>query len=147
MLVVLILFYYVRSLHEKDLKDGFGSTYLPPALQRVMPKASREWIWQYVFPSPVLSTDPRSGVRRRHHMHMESINKSIKQAALFCSVDKRVSAYAFRHSFATHLLDAGADLKAVQELLGHESLATTQKYTHLSISRLMEAYDKAHPRR
>jgi integron integrase len=121
----------VRRLHEEDLAQGLGEVYLPDALDRKYPNAAREWGWQFVFPSGRLSTDPRSGVARRHHIHENGLQKSIKKAALAAGLTKRVNCHALRHSFATHLLAAGYDIRTVQELLGHADVSTTMIYTHV----------------
>ncbi len=121
----------VRSLHEQDLALGLGTVYLPYALDRKYPNASREFAWQYVFPAPYLSTDPVSGVRQRHHLNESSLQKAVKQAARQASIDKSVSPHTFRHSFATHLLESGYDIRTVQELLGHKDVKTTMIYTHV----------------
>jgi integron integrase len=111
----------VKRLHEEDLARGYGAVYLPDALARKYPNAEREWLWQYVFPSDQLSTDPRSGVTRRHHLNESGLQKAVRQAARAVGLDKRVTCHTFRHSFATHLLEAGYDIRTVQELLGHKA--------------------------
>ncbi|MBO9394011.1 integron integrase [Caldilinea sp.] len=121
----------VRRLHEEDLAKGYGSVYLPDALDRKYPNASREWIWQYVFPSDRLSTDPRSGVVRRHHLDESGLQKAVRAAARAAGINKRVTCHTFRHSFATHLLENGYDIRTVQELLGHKNVKTTMIYTHV----------------
>ncbi|MCL4504827.1 MAG: integron integrase [Chloroflexi bacterium] len=121
----------VKRLHEEDLAKGYGAVYLPDALERKYPNASREWIWQYVFPSEQLSVDPRSGVTRRHHLDESGLQKAVRQAAAAAGLDKRVTCHTFRHSFATHLLENGYDIRTVQELLGHKDVKTTMIYTHV----------------
>lgn len=121
----------VHALHQQDLDNGYGSVYLPYALERKYPNAEKEWIWQYVFPSNRLSTDPRSGVLRRHHVHENSLQKAVRRAAQLARIPKRVSPHTFRHSFATHLLESGYDIRTVQELLGHKNVSTTMIYTHV----------------
>jgi integrase len=118
-------------LHGQDLERGYGSVYLPYALAKKYPTADREWIWQYVFPSYSLSQDPRSGVTRRHHLSESTIQKALKKAVRQSGVQKRVSCHTFRHSFATHLLQNGYDIRTVQELLGHKDVKTTMIYTHV----------------
>jgi integron integrase len=121
----------VRALFKADRERGLGEVYLPDALARKYPKAAREWGWQYVFPSARLSVDPRTGRTRRHHIHENGLQKAVKKAAQAAGIYKRVNCHALRHSFATHLLEAGCDIRIVQELLGHADVSTTMIYTHV----------------
>jgi integrase len=121
----------VKLIHECDLREGFGDVYLPHALVRKYPNAGKEWLWQYVFPAKRRSVDPRTGIERRHHLDASPVNKSIQKAAREAGLTKRVSAHVFRHSFATHLLQRGIDIRTVQALLGHSDVSTTMIYTHV----------------
>ncbi len=121
----------VRELHEGDIKQGFGAVYMPNALERKYPDAAKEWRWQYVFPAAKLSTDPRTLVVRRHHVQEQAIQRAVKQAVRDADLIKAATPHTFRHSFATHLLEGGYDIRTVQELLGHADVSTTMIYTHV----------------
>ena len=122
----------VRLIHEADLKQGYGAVYLPGALERKYPGAARDWRWQYVFPARDFSIDPRTGVKRRHHLDEATVHRSIKAAVARVGIPKRISSHTFRHSFATHALQNGADIRTIQELLGHDDVSTTMIYTHVA---------------
>ena len=121
----------VRQLHQRDLEAGGGRVHLPYALGRKYPRADQEWGWQYVFPAPDLSRDPRTGRAGRHHLHERALQRSFKAAARKAGIVKPATVHTLRHSFATHLLMSGYDIRTVQEILGHRSVKTTMIYTHV----------------
>lgn len=121
----------VRLQHEDDLAEGYGEVELPDALSRKYPSAARSWKWQFVFPAPRISQDPRSQKLRRHHLTTSFVRRRVTAAAKRAGIDKHVTCHTLRHSFATHILEAGSDIRTVQDLLGHANLQTTQIYTHV----------------
>lgn len=122
---------YVKALHHKDLAAGFGSVSMPFALGKKYPAAHKELLWQYIFPASVVYTDPETNITQRHHIHETALQRAIREAARLAKIQKRVTPHTFRHSFATHLLEAGYDIRTVQELLGHKDVKTTMIYTHV----------------
>ena len=121
----------VHQRHQHDLAAGFGRVYVPDALQRKYPNANREWGWQWVFPASQISLDPRSGEHRRHHLHESVLQRAVKEAARTIGLTKATNCHTLRHSFATHLLEDGYDIRTIQELLGHRDVKTTMIYTHV----------------
>jgi len=122
----------IRELYEKDRADDLAGVYLPEALERKYPNAGKEWNWFWVFPSPNLSIDPRTRVVRRHHLSPMTFQRIVQQAAKAAGIAKHVTVHTLRHSFATHLVEKGYDIRTVQELLGHSDVRTTMVYTHVA---------------
>ena len=122
----------VQRIHEQDLANGFGAAYLPMALKRKLGKSSRRLFWQYLFPGAAIATDPRDKrFNSRWHLHPSSVQKAVTAASRRAGINKRVSCHTLRHSFATHLLESGTDIRTIQQLLGHTDLKTTMIYTHV----------------
>ena len=135
-----------RRWFEQDRANHAPGVFMPDALERKYPNSGKEWAWYWVFPSTKLSTCPRTRIIRRHHMDEKAIQRSMKQAVHRVGITKPASPHTLRHSFATHLLENGADLLLIKEILGHASLSTTQKYTHVTAEAMKKVYKQAHPR-
>ena len=123
---------HARLLHEKDRAAGLPAVFMPKALGRKYPNAGTSWEWFWVFPAPRIGKDPETGIRRRHHMHEEALQRHVRNAARLAGIPKRITPHILRHCFATHLLELGADLRTVQKLLGHKDVKTTEGYTHVA---------------
>lgn len=121
----------VKKTHDRDLASGFGEVYLPHLLAKKYPNIAREFKWQYLFPAGKISVDPQTGKQRRHHFYPTNISRAIKSAVNKTGINKKVSAHTFRHSYATHLLQSGLDIRTIQDLLGHKDISTTMIYTHV----------------
>ncbi len=143
--VMLQQFELVQKLHKEDLAKGYGQVYMPEALSRKYKSADKEFEWQYVFPSKKLSIDPRSGIMRRHHVLESGLQKAVKSARNKAGIHKPVTCHTFRHSFATHLLENGVNIRVVQDLMGHADVKTTEIYTHVmsqNINAIVSPLDK-----
>ncbi len=120
-----------KEIHDQDLKMGYGEVSLPDALEKKYPRAPKEWGWQWVFPAEKLSVDPRTGKVMRWHIHPSAIQRAVKEAVMKTGLPKKASCHTLRHSFATHLLEAGHNIRTIQELLGHKHVNMTMIYTHV----------------